>query len=304
MVCRRDGNCIRSRSSFFFFHSPSATYVVLPRSLTFITGTLGKAYGVFGGYVAGSAGEHFFKLNRKKKLVPEHNPSDPSMTPPQHDDLISHYPPIPLFAPMFCFLSAAMVDAVRSIASGFIFTTSLPPTLAAGAVASVRYLKVRLNECAARESQKCRRRFGFYAQSPPFLLSLLRPPLSLQESSVERSIMHARSAQFKRMLVDAGFPLLPSGACQPKLVMFTLYCCLRCLTGGVNRTASGHVLRSSSLQSPTSSLYELAKPSSARLRLTCCCGALGSTCSRSTTPPSRAVLSGCAARRAPSTAWR
>ncbi len=74
-----------------------------------IEGTLGKAFGVMGGYIAGDA---------------------------------------------------VLVDTIRSYADGFIFTTSLPPALTAGALASVRWLtehnEVRIRHQERAESLKRR----------------------------------------------------------------------------------------------------------------------------------------------------
>ena len=66
---------------------------------------------------------------------------------------------------------AVIVDAVRSWAAGFIFTTSLPPALTAGALASVRHLKAH-------------------------------PEL--------RDAHQERAATLKRRLSEAGIPVLPS----------------------------------------------------------------------------------------------
>jgi 5-aminolevulinate synthase len=48
---------------------------------------------------------------------------------------------------------ADLVDAIRTFAPGFIFTTSLPPALSAGAVASIRYLKAH-NEVRIRHQER------------------------------------------------------------------------------------------------------------------------------------------------------
>ncbi|MEL3890492.1 5-aminolevulinate synthase [Ferrovibrio sp. MS7] len=86
--------------------------------ITVIQGTLGKAFGVVGGYIAGSRN---------------------------------------------------LVDAIRSYAAGFIFTTTMPPAVAAAAAASVRYLK---------------------------------------QSQVERARHQERAATLRRLLLNAGLPVL------------------------------------------------------------------------------------------------
>ncbi len=85
-----------------------------------IEGTLGKAFGVMGGYIAADA---------------------------------------------------ALIDAIRSFAAGFIFTTSLPPALTAGALASIRWLK-RHNEVRIAHQE--------------------------------------RAASLKRLMKTAGLPVMPS----------------------------------------------------------------------------------------------
>ncbi|MFZ5963554.1 5-aminolevulinate synthase [Thalassococcus sp. BH17M4-6] len=86
--------------------------------ITLIEGTLGKAYGVVGGYVSGSA---------------------------------------------------AMCDFIRSFASGFIFTTALPPAVAAAARVSIAHLKESQTERLRQRAQVAKLRSRLDALGIPHL---------------------------------------------------------------------------------------------------------------------------------------
>ncbi|MGL5012184.1 MAG: 5-aminolevulinate synthase, partial [Paracoccaceae bacterium] len=90
----------------------------LAHRIDIIEGTLGKAYGVVGGYITGTA---------------------------------------------------AVCDFIRSFASGFIFTTALPPAVAAAAAASIRHLKTSDAERMAQRSRVARLRAALDRQGIPHM---------------------------------------------------------------------------------------------------------------------------------------
>ena len=65
--------------------------------------------------------------------------------------------------------SAALCDFVRSFASGFIFTTALPPHVAAGAAAAIRHLRASGAERAAMHANVARLRAALDAAGVPHL---------------------------------------------------------------------------------------------------------------------------------------
>ncbi|MBP0617345.1 5-aminolevulinate synthase [Jiella mangrovi] len=67
--------------------------------------------------------------------------------------------------------SKALIDAVRSYAPGFIFTTALPPALAAAATASIRHLKTSQVERDAQQRQAAQAKAIFASAGLPVMTS-------------------------------------------------------------------------------------------------------------------------------------
>ena len=67
--------------------------------------------------------------------------------------------------------SATVVDAVRSYAPGFIFTTALPPAIAAAATTSIRHLKTSQAEREAQQRQVARTKDVLTAAGLPVMRS-------------------------------------------------------------------------------------------------------------------------------------
>jgi len=130
--------------------------------VTIIEGTLGKAFGVMGGYIAADT---------------------------------------------------AIIDCIRSYAPGFIFTTSLSPVLVAGALASVRYLKVSSVERDAQQRGAALLKARFRAAGLPVMDSVTHiVPLHVGCPIRAKYISDLLLAEYGIYVQPINYPTVPRGS--------------------------------------------------------------------------------------------
>ena len=129
--------------------------------LTIIEGTLGKAFGVMGGYIAADQ---------------------------------------------------TIVDCIRSYAPGFIFTTSLSPVLVAGALASVRHLKVSDDERRAQQEAAAMLKAKFATAGLPAMPSETHiVPLFVGCPVKAKKISDVLLAEYGIYVQPINYPTVPRG---------------------------------------------------------------------------------------------
>lgn len=133
----------------------------LSERLTIIQGTLAKAYGGLGGYIA------------------------------------SH---------------ASLIDAIRSYAPGFIFTTALPPSVASGAVASIRHLKQSDVERRAQQERVAKLKSMLRQCNIPFLDNQTHIiPVMIGDPDRCRQASEMLMNEFNIFVQHINFPTVPRG---------------------------------------------------------------------------------------------
>ena len=129
--------------------------------ISLISGTMAKGYGVFGGYIAGSA---------------------------------------------------AAVDAIRSFASGFIFTSSLPPAVAAACEASVSYLMHSQTERRQHQERAQRLKELLLAANLPVLLSPSHiVPLMIADAKLCKAASDLLLSRHRIYCQPINYPTVPRG---------------------------------------------------------------------------------------------
>jgi 5-aminolevulinate synthase len=108
--------------------------------------------------------------------------------------------------------SAAIIDTVRSYAPGFIFTSTLPPAVAAAACASVRHLKSSSAERQAQQRQAAATKRALLARGLPVMTGETHiVPLLVGDPSLAKAASDRLLEKHRIYVQPINYPTVPRG---------------------------------------------------------------------------------------------